>query len=633
MVLGHALPMNTKKKKQDAPKPNLIARASMPLAAALAVLVIALNLQVTPGTDDGAAVVHSVAEAINRAPLRTNEVENLGVVVQALWEEQEYEPTLISEPLLTGDAAVYACFRANGIAKYEVWKQGQSAFSALQQVLKAGRAALPGAKKAQIDTIEINLAHSFVSRNLNTDMSALSNIYRGLRGVEFIYKNTVTRYAPTKILATNRSLKNLIDVYAESANISSSRVRSTLVRTRTFEADQVLVKLAEPKQTHHMVRGNNVVSMDDVTSQNVKEMANAHISWMKQNLQPDGRMVYKYWPSRGSESSSNNMIRQWMATVCMDRIAKATDDQDFYARVKDNISYNLKQWYGEEDGLGLIEYQGKVKLGAIALAALAIVEHPQRAEFSAYEKGILKTMDYLWDDDGSFTTFYKSPGFRDKHSNANFYPGEALVLWAALYDESKDAKLLKRFMDTFRFYRKWHLEGTSLVGKPNRNPAFIPWHTQAYYTVWKSTKNDELKDFVFEMNDWLLDVQQWESAKRFPDTLGRFYDPTRPFGPPHASSTGVYLEGLIDAHQMAKMVGDTQRQENYRRAIVRGLRSIMQLTYMDDVDMYYVNNKEKVYGGVRTTVYHNEIRVDNIQHNLMGILKIMDAFEESDYRP
>jgi hypothetical protein len=59
----------------------------------------------------------------------------------------------------------------------------------------------------------------------------------------------------------------------------------------------------------------------------------------------------------------------------------------------------------------------------------------------------------------------------------------------------------------------------------------------------------------------------------------------------------------------------------------------MQLTFLDDVDLYYVHQKDKVFGGVRETVYDNEIRVDNIQHNLMGILKILRDFESDDYRP
>ena len=33
------------------------------------------------------------------------------------------------------------------------------------------------------------------------------------------------------------------------------------------------------------------------------------------HLHADGRMTYKWWPSRGAESQGNNMIRQWMATA------------------------------------------------------------------------------------------------------------------------------------------------------------------------------------------------------------------------------------------------------------------------------------------------------------------------------
>jgi len=40
-----------------------------------------------------------------------------------------------------------------------------------------------------------------------------------------------------------------------------------------------------------------------------------------------------------------------------------------------------------------------------------------------------------------------------------------------------------------------------------------------------------------------------------------------------------------------------------------------------------------VEGGIRTTVYDNEIRCDNVQHNVMAALKIVNVFEENDYLP
>ncbi len=579
----------------------------------------------TAGSSDGAATTYSVPDGIKRVSLTEAEVETLGPYIAGLFRGEKPSDENIPPSLMTGQAVVYANFREAGQSRFEDWRKGSHALDALDKIMAAGVKRL-GKVKNKIDTVELNFAHSFQTKDLKEDKRVLSNIYRGIRGVEFIHNKQATRYGPTKVLATNRTLKNLVDVFAKKKDISINQVYGNTVRSRIFEADQVLLQLEGAGRAIRMIRGNQLVPIESVRFETVKSLSNAHIQWFKNNLLEEGRMTYKYWPSRGAESTSNNMIRQWMATACLGRVARAHDDQELFSRAAQNIRYNLTEYYKEgDDGLGLIEFNGKVKLGAIALAALSMVEHPERQSFARYEQAILRTIDALWHDDGSFTTFYKSPSVVKKHSNANFYPGEALLLWAALYEESPDPVLLDRFMKSFRFYRQWHLS--------NRNPAFIPWHTQAYYKVWKTTQNEELRDFVFLMNDWLLGVQQWESAERFPDTQGRFYDPKRPFGPPHASSTGVYLEGLIDAHQMAKASGDSGRQEQYRRSIIRGLRSVMQLTFLDDVDLYYVYQKDKVLGGVRETVYDNEIRVDNIQHNLMALLKILRDFESDDYRP
>jgi hypothetical protein len=182
-------------------------------------------------------------------------------------------------------------------------------------------------------------------------------------------------------------------------------------------------------------------------------------------------------------------------------------------------------------------------------------------------------------------------------------------------------------MKSFEYYRKWHLE-------TNRNPAFIPWHTQACYKLWKQTRDERLREFIFQMNDWLLSMQQSEDNVVYRDATGRFYDPNRPFGPPHSSATGVYLEGLIDAFLLARQTSDNKRMDDYRSAIVRGLRSVMQLQFTDEIDMFYISESKRklARGGIRTTVYDNQIRCDNVQHNLMAILKILDAFEEDDYK-
>jgi hypothetical protein len=40
------------------------------------------------------------------------------------------------------------------------------------------------------------------------------------------------------------------------------------------------------------------------------------------------------------------------------------------------------------------------------------------------------------------------------------------------------------------------------------------------------------------------------------------------------------------------------------------------------IDGFYVRRKQAVMGGLRTEAYNNEIRVDNVQHCLMALLKL-----------
>jgi hypothetical protein len=460
----------------------------------------------------------------------------------------------------------------------------------------------------------------------------LSNVHRGIRGVMFVKKaekgdtrpQKELEYAlsPTRTIATNRPIVEELEREAKDRDLKLPQWIAAS-DAYAFDARQYLIPLGEGGKSQEMLRGNRVIPVAEVTQESTKNFTRLLTEWMFANLHPGGRMTYMYFPSTGrEESNSNNMIRQWMGTVAMGRAAAINPDKGYGSRVEENIRYNLAQFYRTEGELGFIEYEKSAKLGAAALAMISLIESPARESFRAEENGLMKLTLHLWRPSGEFITFYKPEGMNENH---NFYPGETLLAWSFLYEENQDPTLLEKIMGSARYYKKWHLE--------NRNPAFIPWHTQAYYNVWKLTKSDELRDWVFEMNDWLVDVMQSDSRVAYDDTIGRFYAPTRNFGRPHASSTGVYIEGLIDAFSMARSIGDTKHQEKYRKAIVYGLRSTMQLQFQDDIDMFYVSNRRRLRGGIRTTVYDNAIRVDNVQHVLMGVQKVLREFKKEDFHP
>jgi hypothetical protein len=343
---------------------------------------------------------------------------------------------------------------------------------------------------------------------------------------------------------------------------------------------------------------------------------------MHNQIYDDGRIVYRYFPSSGRESETDNSIRQAMATVCLNRIALHRGEARDRELADRNLDHLLRTRYRTEGDLGFIIEDQKAKLGAAGLAALAIVENPGAARHREQLEGLSKTVDSLWRDSGEFRTFLMPP---ERNDNQNFYPGEALLFWATRLAQA-DGGDPTRFLRSFDYYRQWH--------RTHRNPAFVPWHSQAYYTALPhvGAAAKPFQDFIFEMNDWLLGMQQWDTAPE-PDLKGRFYNPAHPeYGPPHASSTGVYLEGLIDAFDLARRMGDSVRAGRYRQAILRGVRSLMQLQFRGDIDMYYVSRRDRVFGGIRTEVYDNSIRVDNVQHGLMALLKILARMDAEEMR-
>lgn len=529
--------------------------------------------------------------------------------------------------------------RADGVEVAQRWSPILKKPEDLADFIIKTKQSLTQARQQEITSIEIYISHSYerLHYNKNNERNTLrANIHTGMQGIEIQYGDIIKRYHPGYPITRKLKNRTLIDQFIHEHKISKDHLEQNkpeqAIRFSMFKGSHLLIFLNEKPRIYHLHRSNEIIALNEVNKANTQKWLNLAKEWLLNNVHEDGRMTYRYLPSDRREASDNNMIRQWMASVALGKAALTESKPEIWALSEKNIDYNLKNFYHREGDFGVIEYDGMVKLGALALAALAIIEHPQRIKWRDQEQSLLRSIDSLWHDDGSFSPIFK-PANQYSDWGLNFYPGETLLMWSVLYQQNKDPKLLDKFMRSFRYYRTWHLD------ERNRKPSFIPWHTQAYFNIWQITKNKELETFIFEMNDWLIE-QMLASTNIYPDTLGRFYNPNKiphipngNYGVPHASSTGVYLEGVIDAYRLAIAIDDKKRAENYRIAILKGMRSMMQLQYQDEADMYYIQSNKQIYvkGGLKENVYKNEIRCDNIQHPFMGILKIINTFNENNY--
>jgi hypothetical protein len=597
-------------------------------------IIVAVGLLVIFGLSFAAREVASLGRLTSAAPsrvtshrvLQDRDMADLADYLAAIWSRHDVslDQSRLGPYLAQPSDGIYVALRQRGRRIAQVWDGGRTVGDALSSAVRRLQADTGGAAAAGDGaglTLEIDVTYGYAPVTGAPEKSPLLARDRlGVYGLEIARGNVRERYAPTYMLSTNRSFAGFVDLFQEKHGVDAEDFANS-ARLRVFHADQVIVALGQAPNANLMARGNRTVDPAAVTIPQLREAVKLGAEWLINNTQEDGRMVYMYWPSAGQESTGNNMIRQWMATLAMEQVAARISDRSMWGLIAANITYNLDHFYREQDGLGLIEYRGEASLGSIALAALALREHPGRERWAAQEMALEAAVVSLWNEDGSFRTFAEP---KSRNDQQNYYPGEALLLWATIIAETHDRALLDKFMKSFRYYRAWHLDPA------HRNPAFVPWHTQAYAMVWGLTRDQDLRDAVFEMNDWLLRMQQPADAVPSPEMAGRFFEPSGRYGPPHASSDGVYLEGLADAYRIAAAVKDERRKKQYRDAMMKGLRHVLQLQFADELDMYYVPDDQKIHvrGGIRTTEYDNRIRCDNVQHNVIAMIKAIEVLQD-----
>lgn len=505
------------------------------------------------------------------------------------------------------DETTWFCVRRNGVAKHRGWINEVPLHDLPRQV---------GPRHG--DVVEVCVAHDFRPVEPDRFSKVFCKRARGLVGMEIAYKGEVYRVAPTRMLATNRSFKRVLDRFLKQRNASASEFTDH-GSLRAFSARQFLLFSGDQACPTVLFRGAPLVSPTPSESEDrAADLARGIGQWMLENLSPEGALPYKYWPSRGVVSPADNAIRRFLASLSLARLGELRRSAEIREAARRNLRFNLTRYFRNiGQGRGAIVEPTGAKLGAAAIAALAILESPASGEFLPELHMLTAGVNSLADKDRGFRTFFFPPE-RDG-DNWNFYSGEALLFWAeAIRRGTRSAPTLEHWAATFACCRTRHYEA--------RNPAFVPWHTQACASLFKQTGRREYADFALEINDWLLSMQQWDDWPELPpDLWGRFYDPKRPeFGPPHAASTGAYLEGLADAMRVAREIGDEAHTAAYECAIARGLRSLRQLQFRGPTDAFYISRRERVMGALRTEAYDNAVRIDSASHALAAAVKILE---------
>jgi len=331
--------------------------------------------------------------------------------------------------------------------------------------------------------------------------------------------------------------------------------------------------------------------------------------YLVNHIRSTGKWDYEYDPEDDVYLPRYNILRHAGTTYSLALIFKYTREPGYYNGTVKTLNYLLTNHlrFGEMGGkeVAFMVDNGYAKLGGAALAILAIVEVEEMDPDAPYERELDALGEFILsmqEDDGSFQCFYLMK--EDEHSD--FYPGEALLALARLYDHTQDDRYLLTLMEGLEHYNGYF--GTGYT-------AYTPWATEAMAYVYNWTGDTSLLEHSYNMAESCMIGQNTPGSGADPVTIGGW-------GSDPKANTASRVEGVTDAYLMAKRNGDHEKYSEYNTTMEYASCFLLSLQFNEEESRIY-SSPNKVRGGTPLSHRDDNIRIDYVQHAVVVMVKIM----------
>jgi len=427
-----------------------------------------------------------------------------------------------------------------------------------------------------------------------------NSIKLGIHAIEVRQGFRKAYYKESVPITKNYSLKKTLSRLCKKARL---RKNAYLGRggADVYIYDTLTFRGTRDSSITDLYRYNATVGQETVDRASVKESVKLAAKWFAgSSKEKSGRLEYTYYPSKNTYSEKNNHVRQLATAWSLTKVRDFLDDHSLDSVVAATLDHYLKSAATTND-YAYVELDGKAKLAHNAFLILTLnnlEKYPGRdAWLGELAAGILS----LQNEDGSLRTYFHS----DRSTGTDYYPGEALLALMELYNSTQEKKYLAAVEKAVPFYQTYW--------RAKKNTAFVPWHTQAYLLLYRTKPDKGLADFVFEMNDWLIDGHQI-TEDPCPDRIGGF-----PKHKPRYSSSS-YLEGICDAYALAVLAKDEERKAKYAQSMRSGIRFILQTQFTKE-NSFYLKRPDRAVGGFKESLVENDLRIDFTQHAVLALMK------------
>ncbi|MEF2175794.1 MAG: AMMECR1 domain-containing protein [Candidatus Absconditabacteria bacterium] len=458
-------------------------------------------------------------------------------------------------------------------------------------------------KKSELKDIDMVFNFLFNKTKIpNSSLVAISkNIQLGIHGIQLQSGKKSAFFKESVPISKNYDLQTTLSRLCLKAGLDDECYTSPDVTL--YKYDTLTFKGSRDGRITDLYRYNVYLDSDRISKRVIANRIKLAESWFLENVDPKTKLLnYEYFPSSDSYSTDNNDVRQMGALWSMTELRMFLKSEKLSPLILKTFNHYLQYAKMAEDGEYVyFDIDGSKKLAYSAFMIFALVNMPEYNNRDEILRLIGNGIVHSQQEDGSYNTFF----YKETYVGKDFYPGEAMLALMKLYNHSKDKKYLDSVIKAFPYYREYW--------RGNKNTAFIPWHSQVYLLLYKETKNKELADFVFEMNDWVVD-NKFITQDTYKDRIGGF----KSYNPGITSAS--HSEGLNDAYTLALLMGDKEYINKYYNKLRDSIRFVMQLQYTP-LNTFYLENPKRANGGFRTSLVNNAQRNDHTQHAILAMLK------------
>ncbi len=450
--------------------------------------------------------------------------------------------------------------------------------------------------------------------NVNELAELEKEIELGVHSFQIVYESKKAFYKNSVPITSRLNLRRSIQRLCRKAGLENDVYKDPKAKIIRYETLQFSAPYTVngAKNIETKFRVNKVYHQSDVTRYNLESAVRAAGAFMKTHVKRDGRFTYEYDPTNHSRSFSNSNVaalRRMASTWILAEVGQYCKEKSYINAAKRSVQYLLRRFYvyDENHDIGYMKIKNSAGLGMAGFALLAtlsidddeffpdVIEELKRFIFFQEDKGkgYLYPM-YLPD---------RMNGFEGKQL---YYPGEAMTGLMKYYDKYKDPDCLAVVENCFQHY-------SNVFDETDKKINMAAWMSKPYSALFAATQNEKYAEFVFRVNDFVIG-KQFRPGIPYVDKIGCFSKAA------NSCSTGVFLESIAEGYRVAEIMKDELRMQNYSRALLLGLRFVLQSQYQAS-DCKSYEYPELTIGGIKTSLFDPSIRIDNVQHVSCALLR------------